>query len=261
MTSEIRVADTSRTSKSLLAPFVVVTVVFAALCLALGWPSYRAMQQARSRMERMQRFAFVANALSTCDLSTGSLPDAVKLSGDGTPLYSWRFTLIPFLQGVKNLVDMDAPWTADTNRHFASQRDSTYCFDTVDERSFSSNVAVVVGDRTPFRTDGSLSLQEVPCDTILFMEVDGVGTHWMAPGDLTLPEIDGEVIRGTDDQGVIVAFADGDVWYLDASTPLATFKRFLTVDPTARDREIELGPYKRHSIAAKSECGCQAVER
>ncbi len=79
---------------------------------------------------------------------------------------------------------------------------------------------------------------------MLLIEIADSGTHWMAPGDLDVRKIPNTITEGTSGKGVIVAFADGEVWFLHREVPINHLREFLTIAGAQRnDREQLLRPY------------------
>ena len=85
----------------------------------------------------------------------------------------------------------------------------------------------------------------MPHDTILLIEIEDSDTPWAAPGDLDVDELEQRHMSGVDGDGVFIAFADLEVWYLRQNLPVEVVKRFCRVETAAiRDRDVELGPYR-----------------
>ena len=86
----------------------------------------------------------------------------------------------------------------------------------------------------------------LPPQLILVIETADSHVAWIQPGDLGVRNVPATITLGLDGQGVHVGFADGEVWYLDQSIPLATLHDFFTIDGAlGHDRERELLPFRR----------------
>jgi hypothetical protein len=83
-------------------------------------------------------------------------------------------------------------------------------------------------------------------DLIVLVEVSNSRVHWGCPGDLDIENLPPNFLRGTDGKGLIVMFADWQIWYISCNVPLETLKHFLvTTDLKNHSRDIELKPYTR----------------
>jgi Protein of unknown function (DUF1559) len=239
---------TAVTLRALLALLAV------AVLAGLIYPANLAFKRAESLDRRMHRFEILRLGLQSYHDTFNALPLAVSCNDSGAVRYSWRVTLMPFTEGVKDLLDLDSPWTAPTNRYFAGRAVYQYC--NPDERDAKERIAgivsVIVGDDTPMQLTSSRGLSGVPGDTILLIESKPDAEHWMAPGDLPLSEL----LTGSlkhDGQGLLVGFADGEIWHLHDSVPSQALARFAIVNPSEpRDRASALGPFKISSRRVRS---------
>jgi hypothetical protein len=213
-----------------------------------------AFKRAELRQQRISRFDRLLSSLRWYDDTFFHLPKTVRQNESGATLYSWRVTLMPFNEGVKDLLDLDSPWTAPSNRFFAERAIWLYC--DPDERDNKERikgvVSVIVADDTPMQPTLSHRLSEVPEDTVLLIEAKPQTEHWMAPGDLPVSALQAGVFKHAG-QGVLVGFADGEIWQLRDSVPIEELARFATVNPSEpRNREAKLGPFKMHSTRARA---------
>jgi len=87
---------------------------------------------------------------------------------------------------------------------------------------------------------------------IVLVESSSTTLHWMEPGDLDVSMIP-RTSKALGDAGISsqfsagahVAFADGEVWFIAATTPLAELRKLMTSDEANRyDREEVLGRYR-----------------
>lgn len=249
-TNEITAGEKPRSDS-----WIVWTIIAIGLwTFVLIYPAYLAASRAATRQRQMEAFGEVLDGLSNYDRNHRRLPDAVKLDDLGEALYSWRLGLMVFLVAIKDGVDLHAPWTSDSQR----VRDvpvSYYCTSRKLSRQKSCEplVSSVIGRGTPFQDQGSMVLKDVPCDTILIIEAQKFCKHWMAPGDLRWQELDASFLQGTDGDGVLVGFADGEIWMLSPEVPLEALKKFfIAQDPPRRDRRTELAPFRMWSGRARS---------
>jgi len=228
-----------------------LAALVAAALLAIVW-GYRAMAQSNEYHRQLSQMGEVLSALAWFDQTIGRLPDAQKRARSGDVLFSWRVSILPYREGLgERALDLESPWTSDSNRSLAMKTDRIYCFARRSKHgSLACNVAAVIGPGTPFQDKQSMALADVPCDTILFVEAKNATTHWMAAGDLRLDQLDQALTGGTDGTGFVAVFADGEVWFLDRRVPIDVVKRFLLAIPSGpRNRKDELGGYRLYSVS------------
>ena len=79
---------------------------------------------------------------------------------------------------------------------------------------------------------------------ILFIEAVNSGVHWGEPGDFDVETVTKEQLFPGDTEGILVAFADWSIWYIERTVPMETLKHFMTIESSKEhDREKELSPY------------------
>jgi hypothetical protein len=239
---EIRQAMT-RSRHNSIRLFIVVALVATAGISATA--VYLRSGIAESLGKRMTRFEWILGSLKSYDRANGRLPDSIKRDSQGNVLYSWRATVVPYTEAVGDLFDAHASWEAPTNRLISKQLIPLYCAHDENDsiERLKGVVSAIVGLGTPLQPERSLRLSDVPRDTILLIEVKPSAAHWMAPGDTTL-DADRLHVR-KDSEGVLVGFADGEIWYLRDSVPVKELMKFATASPSeARDRNASLGPHR-----------------
>ena len=108
-----------------------------------------------------------------------------------------------------------------------------------------TTVMAVVGSGSAFDALRSGS-SKVPSDAIVLVEVLDSETHWMSPGDYSIPSIsvDRPKLGSCYGPGFHVAFVDGTVWYLSTEVPSGVLNAFLSVQGAeAADREDALAAF------------------
>ena len=119
-----------------------------------------------------------------------------------------------------------------------------------------ASVMALVGPGTAFETiqdrKKDLSLYEAKMHerhantAILFIEAVNSGVHWGEPGDFDVETVTKEQLFPGDTEGILVAFADWSVWYIERTVPMETLRHFMTIESCKEhDREKELAPYGR----------------
>jgi len=188
-------------------------------------------------------------AACTLVLSEG-IPEDGPTGQDGKPIWSWRFPTYTMRLNVGQRPDLALAWNDERNSYFLDLLPDVYCYGSTPE----SSVLAITGPGTIFNEcKGKFPRECAPDapDAILLIEVPKSGIHWMEPGDLELGTIKKTIvgpsgeIRGTFADGVFVAFADGEVWFLSKTVPFSKLKRFFTIKGAeSSDRDKVLGPYR-----------------
>ena len=123
-----------------------------------------------------------------------------------------------------------------------------------------TSVMALVGPGTAFETIQDIKVHQLfeeklherrPEAAILFIEAVDSGVHWGEPGDFDVETVTKEQLFPGDTEGILVAFADWSIWYVERTVPMETLKHFMTVESSKEhDREKELSPYGRCIIGA-----------
>ena len=192
----------------------------------------------------------------------GPSSDWLLRNGKGRSLFSWRVSIMPFLEGLPNALDASQPWDAESNRQLLNGcvlfsyelSDSPNKARKVNGEAFpDANALAITGPGTAFGDveEGPKLRNEIPPDTILVVESRESGIPWPAPGDFdirTMPQKinapEGMGVCSRHAGGFHVIFADGVVWFLSDKVPFETLKQFFTIAGAKNhDREKLLGPY------------------
>ncbi|MHB0959937.1 MAG: leucine-rich repeat domain-containing protein [Pirellulaceae bacterium] len=234
---------------------VVVGGVIVVLCVCVAWWMLAGPRAIADPYERAEETRLTQFALLCYVDSHGHYPRPTCRDPWGRPLSSWRLKLRGWIEQVSQLPEerTDLPWHAPENlRWLLDSFSQTYVFGSQRRAApgkIRPNLVAVVGPDTAFG-DGTSTPSHVPGDTIVLVETAGLDIYWTQPGDLDVRDVPPSLVDGIDGLGVHVAFADGEVWYLEREVPLAVLKRFFTVEGAAtRDREAELSPYCKNRVA------------
>jgi len=174
------------------------------------------------------------------------LPPAVHRDKDGRPLSSWRWRMVPFMEGIMREIEYDQRWDDPANQWLSTRPWFPFCW-LPDEDGVHTNVVAITGRGTGFEEGRVVRLKDIAPDTILAVEIANSGIPWAEPGDLDIEHVPESLARGVDGGGVHVLFADGAVWFLRADVPLGELREFFTIEGAKRyDREQVLGPYAIH---------------
>ncbi len=224
-----------------------------ALVIALGvfalllFPAVRAARIAARRLERARCLRLVGLALHNFHDNYRRLPLAVRRDEEGRPLSSWRFQLSVYVEGWMRDIALDKRWDDTENEWLTGEPLYCYCLQDLHDAPPSSdrlhtNVVAITGPGTAFDGDRECRLEDIDSDTILAIEIAESGTPWAAPGDLSIDEVDASILEGLDGLGVLVLFADGEVWFVRSNTRFEDLKKFFTIEGAKKhDREQVLG--------------------
>jgi hypothetical protein len=144
-------------------------------------------------------------------------------------------------------IALDKRWDDPENEWLMGK--AVYCYRLTEPPSpqnLHTNVVAITGPGTAFDGDRECRLEDIDSDTILAIEIAESGTHWAAPGDLAIDQVDASILEGLDGHGVLVLFADCEVWFVPADVPLEDLANFFTIEGAKEhDRDQVLGPKAR----------------
>jgi len=198
----------------------------------------------------------VALGLHNHHTNRGYLPSHTEHDANGTPLNSWRFQLIPYMEQLGEVMGplwsagRKLPWNAPQNKPFADMPYYPYTFDKNDN-DLTTHIFAVIGPGTLFDPKSYDSRAPLQGTVIALLEVADSKTHWMQPGDYDVTPLLaasgklGDHVKSILPHRIHVAFADFEIWTLSDDTPMDAVKPFLTIAGAKRaDREKTLGPYR-----------------
>jgi hypothetical protein len=177
----------------------------------------------------------------------GHLPPAVVRGKDGTPLYSWRVLILPYLDE-SELYDefqKDQAWDSASNKPLLEKMPRMFvpALGGSDDPPYSTRYQVFVGPGTAFEHDG-LTWQDFPdglANTFLVVEAKDP-VPWTKPADLVYNPVEpipplacpftkptpvlGFNIKGT--AGFNAFFADGSHRFISNETDEQTLRSLIT---------------------------------
>jgi hypothetical protein len=121
----------------------------------------------------------------------GHFPPAYLLGPDGRPWHSWRVLILPFIEAdaLFKQYRFDEPWNGPNNSRLADRMPKTLAYTGTERPTTTTNYLAVVGAETMWpgsegrkRSD----IKDALGETILIVENNGLGAHWMEPRDLVL---------------------------------------------------------------------------
>lgn len=193
----------------------------------------------------------------------GLLPPPFTTDENGKRLHSWRTLILPYLdqQDLYDRIRLNEPWNSPHNLDLVTRFEDSWrpffrCPGNPTEEGVSSqetSYVAIVGPRSAWRLDGTLSLHDVTdgtANTLSVVEVADSGIHWMEPRDLYVGQMSMEInsLHGqgissyhtsphhnrdgsTADFGVShVGILDGAIRSLPASMPGDLLEQLLTID-------------------------------
>jgi prepilin-type processing-associated H-X9-DG protein len=229
---------------------LIVALCALILVAALLLPAVSFALEAARRSQCTGQLKQLTLAILNYHTANGALPSASIADANGTPLLSWRVSILPHFerQAIYNRIDMSKAWDDSSNRQVLS---TTLSFlQCPSERSPApvTNYFAIVGPRTAWHESRGRNISEFrdgAKNTILLIEAHHRGVNWAKPRDLTIDEAvdllsqpfashDGhEVSNGffyKPSVGRNVAFADGSVAFMIAPLHRKLAEALLTVD-------------------------------
>ncbi len=203
-----------------------------------------------------QNIRQVALALSQYHEAYRCFPPAYVADDRGTPLYSWRVLILPFMdQGdIYNSFNLGQSWDSPENRPLSQTYIKAFrCpHSGGDWKTFSTSYVVITGKDTLFPAGKITSIANIskdPSSAILVAEVADSSIHWAEPKDLdrdTMSFLVNDASRpslgSNHEGGPYVAFVDATVRQLDSSRSPAVVKAMTTrhggetIDPRSFER-------------------------
>jgi WD40 repeat protein len=199
----------------------------------------RAMTQGPRLTPRSQsesQLRQLARAMHDYHDAVGNFPPAFATGKDGSPLYSWRVLILPYLDSVEaqNLhrqFKLDEPWDSPTNKPLLARMPGEFA--APGPESSSTHYQVIVGRGSLFKADQRFpvcmsQISDGPSNTLMIVEA-AEAVPWSKPADLRfdsegrLPKFGG-VVEG----GFNAAFADGRVYFIPEATSAQKLRAWIT---------------------------------
>lgn len=208
---------------AVLAVVVALLLTGVLLCGGLGYfllmPAFKqaqaAAQQAALRAESSNKLRDLGIALHGYHDTYQAFPPALVTDANGTPLYSGRVLLLPFLgrDDLYRRFDKTQAWDAPENQAVSN----TTVLEFLDPaytgpNAAGSNYVFVTGPNTIFDGSQSTSMANVTdgtSNTLMMIETAAGATNWAKPEDWD--STTGQLPAGNHNGVVLVLFADGSV--------------------------------------------------
>ena len=225
-------------SKLLIVLGVVLVSGFACcgVLAALLVPAFGSAKQAAQRQASINNMRVIALALHNYHDVYQTLPPAVVRDANGTPLYSGRVLLLPFLeqQALFNHFDLTKAWNAPENALVASTIVPVFWDPSSKNASNTprTDYVFVTGPGTVFEEmpSGRMGLGDVTdglSNTVFLVETSAAGAHWAEPKDMDISQL-GAPPPGNRAEGNLIGLMDGAVRWVDRSIDPRTWQGLLT---------------------------------
>ena len=220
-----------------------LVVGFVALCVL---PNVRMARSTPRTASCRNNLANIVIALHNYHDVYKSFPPAYVADENGKPMHSWRVLILPFLehQALYDQYRFDEPWDGTNNSQLAADLKILMC--PADQRGIAGQTSyvAVVGPGTAWPGAKSVALSDIKDgagSTILIVEVNNSGIHWMEPRDLDASQMPLAINAKPAAKGASpgissghpgvaqAARADGSVFAIDDDTPPATVRAMLTI--------------------------------
>jgi hypothetical protein len=152
----------------------------------------------------------------------GSLPPAVVYGPDGTPLYSWRVLILPYIEqdDLYKEFHLDEPWDSEHNNKLLDRMPRTYAPPRGKQSKVPANHTVVhvfVGPGTAFEGPRGVAIGDFPdgtSSTLLLVEA-GDPVPWTKPEDIAYaPDRPVLPLPGLFKDGFRAGMVDGSVRFV-----------------------------------------------
>jgi prepilin-type processing-associated H-X9-DG protein len=224
----------------------VLAVVVPLTCLFLAPVGLMESRGGTRRASCENNLHNIALALIQYHDDYGSYPPPYIADAKGKPMHSWRVLLLPYLdqRNLYKQYNFNEPWDGPNNSKLHNLVLKIYCCPSHSAKQpmTETSYVAVVGSKTVWITESDkihpvrmADITDGASATILLVEVETSGIHWMEARDLHMTQMAtainsprGQGISSGHAGGVNVAFADGSVRFLDSNTSPATLRALLT---------------------------------
>ncbi len=140
-----------------------------------------------SQKQDIANMQVIAKALNAYADRYGTYPPSTVRADDGTPLYSWRVLLLPFMgyeSQYENFV-LDQPHDSAANLNAALDMPDEFASHRTNGKKLRQpNYALIVGNGTLFPGSGPAARENIDQPTLLLVETTFDLQSWTEPGDI-----------------------------------------------------------------------------
>lgn len=199
------------------AVLLVIGLFCAGILAALLLPAVSAARDAARNTQVMNQMKSIGVAVHNYDGAYNQLPPPFATDSSGTPIHSWRVTLLPFIeeQARWEQWNQNEPWDSATNTQLQHPMPSEYqsLFDS-DPSSVETHVFTVRDPNSMMPGDKNMKFNDATDgmhNTILAVYLPQRTVNWASPSDVTLQELQSAIANATPRQSVVLLMADGSV--------------------------------------------------
>jgi type II secretory pathway pseudopilin PulG len=171
------------------AAVITTLLLIGGLVLAVAWPSVTNGFRRAAQSRDLQNMETIAQALNAYSDRYGTYPPPVVLDANGTPLYSWRVLILPFMgnEGLYKRFELSKPWNSPANQSLLNQMPSEFASSNSPDAAgiYETNYVLLTGPGTLFPPSGPLSRTQAEKNTILLVETNNM-CSWTQPGDINI---------------------------------------------------------------------------
>jgi hypothetical protein len=178
-------------------------------------------------------------AVANYESAKGHFPPAFVSGPDGKAWHSWRVLILPYIEGdaMFRQYRFEESWNGPNNSSLADRMPRIYAFHDTKFPTSTTNYVAVVGNETMWPgAEGRKrdDLTDGTANTILIVENNGLGIHWMEPRDLAFGTMN---FRLDTPDGIsswykdpAIVLVDGSVRRLSRGMSADALRAALTVD-------------------------------
>lgn len=168
----------------------LATVLFAGgLGIYFAIPFIKQKASLAAQRSDSSNMITIAQALNAYALRHGTYPTPIVKDKSGTPLYSWRVLILPFLgyEDLYNRFQLDQPFDSPANLSLMTQMPTVFASSFAGAGNYQqTNYALLVGPGTLFPPSGPMSPSDAEDPTILVVETTDGMCSWTEPGDIQI---------------------------------------------------------------------------
>lgn len=200
-----------------LGVFLVLALLCGGVLVALLLPAVSAARNAAQTAMSTNQLKQVGLAVHNYHSAYRELPPAFVTDSSGNPMWSWRVSLLPFLeeQGRWEQWHQDQAWDSAANSPLNLPLPATYASPSdQDPTSDQTHVFAVRHPSGMMSGQPGLTFADTSdglSNTILAVYLPDRTTSWSAPEDITLQELQTEFAKASPGKQVLVLLGDGSV--------------------------------------------------
>jgi type II secretory pathway pseudopilin PulG len=233
-------AAPSRSGVSIVV-ILLGTLFAAVMCcgilVALLLPAVQAAREAARRSQSSNNLKMIGIALHNYIDTYGELPPAVVRDENGTPLYSGRVLLLPFLEqnALFQTIDKTKAWNAPENAHITTTRIPVFedpSSKLTDTGQPHTDYFFLTGPGAAFEDGKTIRFRDFldgTSNTLWILEGQNGTVHWAEPKDFDIRQLN-KLPPGNHPRINLGGLADGSVRVMTSDIDPGVLKALLTRD-------------------------------